>query len=210
MSLHLLQLRFRPDNLFRRGEDEGYSIHRRLSELFGTEHPKPFRLTQCNRHFAEVLAYSDKSSEAWRDSFWLTATPIAEKSLLSFESKEIPTIPQGTRLGFEVLVCPIRQSNGSQRDALFCAGEGVDREQAYCDWLREKVPSILSCSLKSYELKTTTRQTSDRRMQRFTMPSALMEGVLEAHTLPELLSHGIGRHRSFGYGMVLLRPASRV
>jgi len=41
-------------------------------------------------------------------------------------------------------------------------------------------------------------------------PQALLKGVLtvkESNTFNRLLARGIGRHRAFGYGMLLLKPA---
>lgn len=64
--------------------------------------------------------------------------------------------------------------------------------------------------LESFRLATVTRRRHDRSVRRFARPDAEFAGVLaieDGATFSRALARGLGRHRSFGFGMILLRPA---
>ena len=75
--------------------------------------------------------------------------------------------------------------------------------------------TVDSIRLSGFRLAKQVRQTQSRDGKRTTStlvrPQALLEGYLtvqEPDEFTSLLKRGIGRHRAFGYGMILLRPAS--
>ena len=44
-------------------------------------------------------------------------------------------------------------------------------------------------------------------------PDAVIQGTLtvaEPGEFTDLVAHGVGRHRAYGYGMLLLRPVSKL
>ena len=56
-----------------------------------------------------------------------------------------------------------------------------------------------------------TRAVRKRHARYSEGPDAVMRGILtitDSDAFSELLAHGIGRHRAYGYGMLLLRPAT--
>ncbi len=95
----------------------------------------------------------------------------------------------------------------------------VDRAVVYADWLRRAVGS--AATLDQIDLVAFSRVPVVRRTQRgpegterksrvSDRPAAVFEGTLtvsDAARFRELLARGVGRHRSFGFGMLLLRPA---
>lgn len=85
----------------------------------------------------------------------------------------------------------------------------------YRDWLARHLaaggvePERLA--LDSFRLSGTQRRGSDRALHHLRRgPDALFSGVLrvaDPDAFAALLARGVGRHRAFGYGMLLLRPA---
>ncbi len=150
-------------------------------------------------------------------------------------SKPMPeTYHDGLRLGFELRACPVvRKSSsgdkwdeGQEIDAFLSRVWEVDdpsvdieREEVYRDWLerqleiREGAELVTdTVTLKRFSIKSMTRRTqgSDREVCHIKRPDATLIGELEVtdgDALRELLSSGIGRHKSFGFGMLKIRPA---
>lgn len=93
----------------------------------------------------------------------------------------------------------------------------VDREQVYRDWLarelgRDGASALESARLVSFQRAPLTRRTQgeQRRSHRVERPDARLEGTLtvtDPAAFRTLLARGVGRHRAFGFGMLLLRPA---
>ena len=88
------------------------------------------------------------------------------------------------------------------------------REQVYAEWLSAQLHRRGGATLEldSVKLVSFQRTRAHRKLRaRHTEgPDAVMRGVLTV-TGPEAfastLAQGIGRHRSYGFGMLLLRPA---
>ena len=88
------------------------------------------------------------------------------------------------------------------------------REEVYSDWLSEQFARRGGASLDLKKTKMVsfqrTRAVRKRHTRHSEGPDAIMRGVLtitDADAFTALLAQGIGRHRAYGYGMLLLRPA---
>ena len=86
------------------------------------------------------------------------------------------------------------------------------REEVYAEWLSRQFDRRGGVRLESAELRSfqRTRAVRKLRARHSEGPDAIMQGVLtitDADAFIALLSRGIGRHRAYGYGMLLLRPA---
>jgi CRISPR system Cascade subunit CasE len=219
-----------------RGEgDLGYLVHCQLGELFGDEAPSPFRVDDGTGRRTEVLAYSSEDAGSLRQRAQEFAEPEVHANCdwESFAGKLLPTaFSPGRRLGFEVRVCPTKRMNatgpkhrkGAEVDVFLasCWEAGgkmpVDREQVYREWLaaeieREGAATLVHAKVDSFKRRRLTRRTqgAERKVVSVERPDVLMSGALEVGTsaaFDALLARGIGRHRSFGFGMLLLRPAS--
>ena len=84
------------------------------------------------------------------------------------------------------------------------------REDVYSDWLEEQIrrrgAQLDEVSLKSFQRTRIIRRRGSRPIEG---PNAVMSGVLtvtDGEKFAKLLARGIGRHRAYGYGMLLLRP----
>ena len=88
------------------------------------------------------------------------------------------------------------------------------REEVYAEWLSAQFDRIggVSLDVKRTKLVSFQRTRAVRKLHgRYSEgPDAVMRGNLTITDPPaftSLLARGIGRHRAYGYGMLLLRPA---
>ena len=86
------------------------------------------------------------------------------------------------------------------------------REEVYTEWLSGQFDRRGGARLESADLRSFQRTRAVRKLhtRHSEGPDAVMRGVLtitDATAFTALLAQGIGRHRAYGYGMLLLRPA---
>ena len=85
---------------------------------------------------------------------------------------------------------------------------GVSRESIYAAWLSERLAG--AANLEECRLSVFSRSRAVRGDGRGPEgPDATLQGVLTVHTAAAFarrLRQGVGRHRAYGYGMLLLRP----
>lgn len=233
MSLHLLHCRPDPAKLAawatRRGllapdGDYGYALHALLTAAFGAQAPKPFCYLGANRG---LLAYTDLGAALLREHAQLAAPDVANAlGLDSLETRPFPTAWRtGQRLGFEVRVRPVvRAQDGRERDAYLHALDScpvadppVQRETVYCQWLSRQLQAdaaarVVHAGMDGFRLARVLRASGSdgkRKLRGVVGPSALFKGellVTDGPAFARLVARGVGRHRSFGFGMLLLRP----
>lgn len=227
-------LRLARDHGLPREADFGYLLHCLLGELFGREAPKPFTFRDLDADLLEILGYGRAGRERLLEIVAESAAPEAARLLGDrVETKEIsPTLwREGKRLAFRARVCPVvRQRPGGERkrhrevdvylarlDAAKAAGTPEpEREQVYADWLREQFEGEGAARLVEARMLQFQRALLWRRRhaeagagRRIERPEAHFEGLLEVRdgaAFQRLLARGLGRHRAFGFGMLLLRP----
>lgn len=215
--------------------DEGYAMHCLLTESFGELAPKPFRLIAPKQRSGSargvLYGYGLAGADALGEAATLYADPLqcAALQVDGLKSKPMPTAwRSGQRLGFELLIRPtIRRSRraashaGTEWDAFqweairHPKGEMKrSREEVYQDWLRQQLRRRGGARLEEASLKSfrRTRVIRRRGSHHIEGPDAVMSGLLtvtDAGAFARLLAGGVGRHRAYGYGMLLLRPAGR-
>lgn len=153
------------------------------------------------------------------------------------DSKPMPTEWRvGKRLGFETLIRPVVRCRNSERDPESnrkdCSERDVflhsvelqksqsededaqlSREAVYSDWLAAQLLRHGGARLEGSAVMKSfqrTRVIRNRDRRSIEGPEAVMRGILtitDADAFNALLARGIGRHRAYGYGMLLLRPA---
>ena len=220
----------------RRLQDPDHAMHCLLTESFGKPEdgaPRPFRL-MLSRGSAKgaLYGYGPAAADTLRETSCLYACPLQARIIpaASIDSKPMPTEWQpGKRLGFEVRIRPTRRlkrpigNSGdyhrAERDAFLMQAlderrETCSREDVYRKWLSEQLERIGGASLDlektrlvSFQRTRVFRKLRTRHMEG---PDALMRGVLtvtDSDAFTNLLARGVGRHRAYGYGMLLLRPA---
>jgi len=211
--------------------DENYITHCALGELFGDSAPRPFCLGESAGKKLRVLGYCSSSGEELQSTARVHASPtvynIPDWDRTS--AKPMPaSFPEGMSLRFEVRACPVirQSSSGNEVDAFLARvwevddpDVPIDREDVYRDWLLDQFqrrggarPDEDSISLEQFSLERMLRrqQGGDRRAVTVKRPVATLTGqlqVTDGKQFLDLLRTGIGRHRSFGFGMIKVRRA---
>lgn len=210
----------------------GYGIHAWLKAAFGEQAPKPWRLLWRRGGPNRVLAYSRLPAEALLSYLREFADPLVHAVVpeTGLASKAMPTFAAGRRLQFEVLCCPVgrQSSTGAEKDVFLLRVEQArlkgeqtqDRATVYREWLAQQLHNsggaqLLSARIAGFQLVRPLRKAGAEHGQRSTVrlqrPSVLFQGELQVsdgEKFTRLLARGIGRHRAFGFGMVLLKPAT--
>lgn len=217
----------------RGGEDDGYGWHALLAAVFGKEQaPKPFRVAARRGRPPQVLAYTTHYPEALEQTAREFADPLALEAAglakAGLAAKPMPAFDAGRRLGFSVKVRPtVRTDRDGDRnrtaeiDAYVAAlraeeGEGdgrPDRKAVYDRWTRTMLAaggvSVLDLRVDGLEQVPVARRDAARRLRPVQGHTVSFTGVLEvgdSARFAALLARGVGRHRAFGYGMLLVSP----
>ncbi len=215
------------------GVDDGYLVHCQLGQLFGNDAPKPFSLGHVRRRWLDVTAYTSrdvKDLSVHADSF---ADPYIHSSCDwdVFAQKRMPmSWNEGSQYRFEVRICPVVRANsdspcykrGSEIDAYLAQCNTTaeacpdSRSAVYIHWLEEQFQrregaQIEACRMTGFRLIRIARraQRNGRRASVRQRPDVRVEGMLtvtDGGKFTELLRRGVGRHRAFGFGMLLLIP----
>ena len=212
--------------------DLGYLMHSQLAALFGSGSLGPFRLRERSHGAFNVLAYSDVSG----DVLQARASEVAEPHYYaccqwsSLASKPMPpSWAVGRRLQFSVRVSPTERAakasehcrKGAERDAFLAAcgrmgpTQTLTRQAVYGDWLRKRMidrgAELGEVALDAFRFVKLLRKTQGtrRKGRLLDRPDATLTGSLTV-TDGDLFAHGllrgVGRHRAFGFGMLMLAP----
>ena len=145
---------------------------------------------------------------------------------------------QWQMLGFEVRVRPTVRGTKGEQDAFLHAvaqaggkdGAPVQREAVYAQWLRAQLAlregqprqpwqgavELLDVKLQAFARNPITRRSQpgaggERKGHIIDGPDTTLTGrlrVLDPIAFAQLLARGVGRHRSYGFGMLLLQRAT--
>lgn len=210
----------------------GYTLHALLAAAFGELAPRPFRLQEQRpggQGRAVLYAYGSRSEEELKEHARSFADPgvFAALGVEGLRGKPMPErFPAGRRLGFEARVRPVRRRDRDgaagvrERDVFLIAceraGEGVPvrRDEVYGAWLGEQLERggarlAGPARLDAFRRSRVGRRDGERRLRAIEGPDAVLSGELEVtdpSAFAALLAGGVGRHRAFGFGMLLLRP----
>lgn len=228
--LHLVQMRLAPALLlrfaasqgldFHRDEDSGYALHAWLAAMFGDAAPKPFCWFEGK---GELLGYAGSDHRALAEHAQAFAAPMAYAVLRpdGLQSKTMPGLWEaGRRVSMTVFACPISRNGKTEKDIylreLDDRGDAArPREVVYLDWFRRQWGEAIT--FERLELTGFDRGRSLRRGQSINgrisrsleRPRARFSAVAEVQDgdrFNQQIRRGIGRHRAFGFGMVLLAP----
>lgn len=217
--------------------DEGLRLHHLLGEVFGPAVLQPFRLMVAPRALnGTIYAYAAMDADTLRQQAQAGLTPghtevIALDRLRSLPRPVAGWSP-GQRLGFDLRLRPVVRlasplagqdesgaevsfRKGAEVDAFLSAvlrGKTTTREDVYVDWLTERLAPAAQLDLTTSRLASFQRSRIQRDGKRLEGPDAVVHGTLtiaDPAAFSQLLAHGVGRHRSYGYGMLLLRPPQR-
>lgn len=207
--------------------DLGYAFHAALRAAFADLAPQPFSF----RSGQGLLAYTTQA-DAMRsavamatpevaDMLGLDATPHSSGLLI----RSFPTSWKvGQLLSFELRGRPVVRKEDKEIDVFLSAVQRMHdtvppREAVYADWLKRQfgaVADLHEIRMTEFSLSTVVRRAAPqaeggRPKRPVQGPDAVFTGILQVRdsaAFAALLARGIGRHRAFGFGMLLLKPAA--
>jgi CRISPR system Cascade subunit CasE len=196
--------------------DQDYAIHGALRAAFGDLGPQPW-VTRPGQSLI-VLGYSDADADALRRAADLYAEPGLSEAIVDLKTKLMPRLPSGTVVGFQIRVRPIARRRDPLTGSAFeqdvaIGANAEDRAAAYCNWLAKQLldcAEVVKAEVEKFQLVRSSRKT-DGVVKRAPgwHPDATLSGMLrvtDTVLFADRLRRGIGRHRAFGYGALLLRP----
>lgn len=216
----------------RHHEDLDYLVHAITRHVFGPAAPSPFSSAQIGRD-ARILGYGSASTESMLEQAATFAEPGIYAALQrgSISSKPMPSRwPEGLELAFDLRCCPVSRLSkakwghraGAEVDAFLLSPPAEQseeattarREAAYKAWLLPRLEQqgflVSEVSMRRFERKRLIRRTqgASRKASVIERPDVLMQGrgrVTSSAAFFNLLKHGLGRHKAFGFGMFLVR-----
>jgi CRISPR system Cascade subunit CasE len=85
---------------------------------------------------------------------------------------------------------------------------GRSRQAVYVDWLAERLKGAVTLE-SDVRLAHFLRRRAARKNFAPEGPDATLQGnlvIVDPARFQELLAKGVGRHKAYGFGMLLLRP----
>jgi len=208
--------------------DAGYAWHALLTAAFGNLAPRPF----VDRHSLRsnfLLGYSMVNPAQ------LQAKPELDElanRALALDRMKMTQMPQDWRAGqilsFEVRCRPIvrtrhfaKSGKIDEMDAAVHAAidnPEAKRDQVYAGWLERELGRENACQLEQVQMASFRRTRILRRNQGGERSPKLIEGpeawmvgrlvINQPAAFTALLSRGLGRHRAFGFGcLIVAQPA---
>jgi CRISPR system Cascade subunit CasE len=222
-------------NIRLRDLDDGYLVHCLLTELWQARAPSPFVIRGSGGRTLDVWGYSVASAGELTDHAHAFGDPsilAAFDELNGVSSRKMPRFDKGRRVGFLIRVCPVarvarataRLRQGAEVDVFlsrcFAADPGttLSREAVYREWFSERMSNTVSTgvSLARVSVASMARTRLVRRTQGGTReaksldrPDVRLEGELvveDGDAFLRFLGCGVGRHRAFGFGALIVVP----
>ena len=214
--------------------DDGYLAHCVLREIWADVAPAPFVLRRHGR-VVDVWGYSRVAADTLKDRARSFADPALVQVIDRIDdiaSREMPVLPPGRLVGFNLRACPVVRlaserrghRKGAEVDAFLatCFGKDpaaqVSRQDVYRDWLAARLgdPDRSGATVERIRLAAFGRerlvrrtQSAERKAHRIERPDVRFDGELkicDGRRFLEFLSSGVGRHKAFGFGALLVVP----
>ena len=233
-NIYLMKAEIDLRNMARWAAEEKHSdpdrtAHCLLIESFGPEStPKPFVIKtnlEDGTPMGTLLAYTQQSAAQLQEGAE-KHQKLAHAAVLDPETiKTVPVLSQwteGQSLRFEIRVRPTKRSsnrnggNGNEQDFFLMSPGGSSREEVYCQWLAAQARRH-GALLAEPENMTVTRMAL-RKVRRqnnsglHTAPDVTITGtarVANPDLMESAIAKGLGRHKGYGYGMLLLRGQAK-
>jgi len=232
-KLNLLRAELNMVNLARyaaeqRHSDPDRTAHCLVAESFGRRQmPKPFviktRLTE-GKLKGTLLAYTSLTAEELQGAA-ARHQKLAHSTVLDPATIKTVRVPEewseGQSINFEVRIRPTKRGSSrdtehpkAEQDVYLGAPENASRMETYCHWLSELMRR--QGALQAVPYTMVVAQLAMRKVKRqnssklTTGPDVTVVGtatIINPERMQSALSDGIGRHKGFGYGMLLLRPS---
>jgi CRISPR system Cascade subunit CasE len=213
--------------------DSGYFAHCITREIWQERAPAPFVLRGNGRRL-DIWGYSCSSAEELLSHLEAFADPLLCKAIgdrHELSSRKMPIFKEGQRIGFQLRACPVVRLSkasyghnaGSELDAykhhvLQLGTPEIDREEVYRRWLIRRLNAtdltgvtVNNVKIAGFSSEALVRRTQGetREAVRLLRPDVHFEGeitVQKGEVFNDLLIHGVGRHKAFGFGALIVVP----
>jgi CRISPR system Cascade subunit CasE len=171
----------------------------------------------CAPEYDEALGLKDLRTKAFPARF-------ASGTRLGFDLRVRPvrrTKSGQNKSGVRELDAFLHETLLHQDEPTFMTNNGRTRERVYNDWLNERFEGAASLEADANGIPTAklvrfgrdvaVRRNGEGRNQGSEGPDAVIQGTLvvkDETAFATLLANGVARHKTYGYGMLLLRPPS--
>ena len=204
-------------------EDQDTGMHHLLGSTFGAIAPKTFRMIGPREgRMAKLYGYTKTDAEELAAISEATADPL-QRMIIDIDAMMSTPMSQkwktGMTLGFDLRARPVRRERTTTKKEIesdiYRAGENTrGREETYAMWLKERLSrqeasSLLSVCVKHHRNTGATRRKLGGKVYG---PEVIFQGTLavgDPEAFRAMLAQGIGRHKAYGYGMLLLKPPPR-
>ena len=220
----------------RRITDRDYAMHSLLTESFDKAAPRPYRLVPATDSDYHILYGYTRGHDAadLKLEAAMSADPLQANIIPadSIQSKAMPTNwPQGKTLGFETRVRPITRMKNLQdtgknateidRYALKIMQGKLPgnqpytgtRLEAYTEWLKQQFDKFAGAELHTEGTYITTFNITNAvrgpHRGQAKGPDVVLRGsftITNPEAFKTMLSQGLGRHKAYGFGMLLVHP----
>ena len=216
--------------------DEGLALHHLLGESFGPAVLQPFRLmVSRGARTGALYAYAAQTHEelavAAAQTFDPAMASVIDLADLRSHPRPAAAWSAGQRLGFDLRIRPVVRlakplqmggeafRKGAELDAYLpyvarAPQEArLSREEVYLDWLAKRLEGAVDIERSQTVIARCERSMIIRNGRRIEGPDVIIQGtfsIVDPTAYAQLLARGIGRHRTYGYGMMMLRPPQKV
>ncbi len=197
--------------------DRDLATHSLLAELFGEGAPRPYRLVAVRDAPRGMLyGYGPRPIDDLRVTAETLGAPdqLAALPIDRMRGKPMPVVPAGGRVSVETRVRPVRRNGNRELDVFIADGRTESRETAYARWWADTCAHSgldLDCdTVRLVAFSLVPFSAKRRGGKRPIGPDAVLRGVgkvTDADSFHALIARGVGRHRAYGYGALLLSPA---
>ena len=220
----------------RRITDRDYAMHSLLTESFDQAAPRPYRLVPArdgNEHLLYGYTQGRDAADLKLESA-MAADPLQANIIPvdTIQSKTMPTDwPKDKTLGFEARIKPITRmkhleepgKNATEIDRYalkVMQGKLPGNEpytgtrlEAYTEWLQQQFDRFAGAKLHADSTIITnfniTNAIRGPHRGQAKGPDVIMRGtftITDPDAFRTMLSQGIGRHKAYGFGMLLIHP----
>ena len=146
-----------------------------------------------------------------RLGFDLRVRPVRRVRCDLHDTQTGRVVTQGREIDAFRLAIMHRFPDGWREPGVHAKQSGVSRESIYTAWLAERLvgaATLEECRLSSFSRSRAVRGDGHGPEG----PDATLQGVFTVdgpEALARRLREGVGRHRAYGYGMLLLRPVNK-
>lgn len=216
--------------------DLDYALHSILKELFGVNAPQPFYIRGFFGNVCELLGYNSSDLKTLKDYATMFADPALHELVIwdDCAEKQMPdNFKKGDQINFEARICPIKRSRNTniqnnkpegqlrEYDAyLSYQDKTLDRGLVYGEWMTRILEErggvkVIKTWMDRYAQKEYSLQRRDQSRKLTSLgsrPDVTMCGHLEIVdplAFQNIIRTGFGRHKAFGFGMLLLKPTVR-